>query len=61
MDHRTVVPAAALVLGLAVVGCSSTSTGSTPGTGPSSSPSAAPLAQPGVAFHDANVTFLTDT
>lgn len=59
MNHRTVLPATALVLGLALAGCSSTSTGSTPGTGPSSSSSPALTAQPGVVFNDADVTFLT--
>ena len=60
MNHRTVLPAAALVLGLAVAGCASTSTGSTPGAGPSTSSSPARSAQPGVVFNDADVTFLTD-
>ena len=60
MNHRTVLPTAALVLGLAVVGCSSTSTGSTAGASPSSSSSPARSAQPGVVFNEADVTFLTD-
>lgn len=60
MNHRTVLPVAALVLGLAVVGCASTNTGSTSGAGPSSSSSPARSAQPGVVFNDADVTFLTD-
>lgn len=59
MKFRTALPAAALVIGLAVAGCSldtSTSAGSTS----ASSSAAAPSAQAGAVFNDADVTFLTD-